>query len=376
MRSGPGLVSAVICATVACVQPAAVPLRADGAPVVKPAAAAFPPAPGSASASASPIGFAEAVPAAASAPAVPEHQRPLPDELRARFRAIAADPAPRALAGDRHWLVSDERKPWIFHPHVVDKGGALIGVGADQIWLYAGWSRPVLAICLDFDRWVVDLHDIMAMMLTRSSNAAELASWWTSARAPEVEAWIAANSETTELRSGRQRAFREAREKIRVRLRHFADAGAWAGRDTFMSDPSQFDHLASLARSGRLLSLRADMAAGSAMQSVGEFVGAAGIPVRVLYLSNVEYYVPYGAGSFRKNLLALPFDDRSVVLHTVPHHGTMAGTQYYYAIERGRSFQDWIGSGRVSSFREHFKRAVRMTDQPDAEAFQMPEGTP
>ena len=35
----------------------------------------------------------------------------------------------------------------------------------------------------------------------------------------------------------------------------------FAGRGTFMNDPAQFDHLASLARSGRLLALRADMLA-------------------------------------------------------------------------------------------------------------------
>jgi hypothetical protein len=69
-------------------------------------------------------------------------------------------------------------------------------------------------------------------------------------------------------------------------------------------------------------------------------------------------------------------DEQSIVLHTVPHHGTMAGTQYYYVVERGIPFQRWVESGKVSSFKEHFKRAVRMTGQADAEAFSMPDSLP
>jgi hypothetical protein len=368
MPTGLRCVSAVIFAIAACAAPAPRPEPASVPAATRKAAASpvLPAAPASASSSAQ----------VALPPAVPEYQRPLPDDMRARWRSIAADPAPRSLAGDRHWLVSDERKPWLFHAQVSGKGGMLLGVGADQIWLFAGWARPEIAVCLDFDRWVVDLHDIMVMMLSRSSDAAELASWWTTARAREVQDWIAQSSENAEVQSSRRHAFREAREKIRVRLRHFATSSEFAASGTFMTDPSQFEHLASLARAGRLLALRADMGAGTAMQSVGDLARIARIPVRVLYLSNVEYYVPYGAGSFRKNLLAMPFDEQSTVLHTVPHHGTMAGTQYYYVVEGGPSFRRWLESGKVASFKEHFKQAVRMSGQSSAEAFAMPDEKP
>lgn len=71
------------------------------------------------------------------------------------------------------------------------------------------------------------------------------------------------------------------------------------------------------------------------MRSVGERAARLNVPIRVVYLSNIEDYFSYTPG-FRDNLLSLPTDEKGIVLRTMQN-----GTKEEYGSPDGEKFP-WI----------------------------------
>ena len=94
----------------------------------------------------------------------------------------------------------------------------------------------------------------------------------------------------------------------------------------------------------RVFILRGDLTADATMQAIATAAKRANLPVHALYLSNAEQYFPYHDG-YRKNVLALPFDEKSLVLRTIswPQWGfAKDSNSYHYNVEGGLSFQSWL----------------------------------
>ena len=76
------------------------------------------------------------------------------------MHAVVEDPPPPELVRDTHYIVSNESRQDLFKDSIAAHGGALLGVGSDQNYLLAGWSRPELLILFDFDQVVVNVHRV------------------------------------------------------------------------------------------------------------------------------------------------------------------------------------------------------------------------
>jgi hypothetical protein len=66
---------------------------------------------------------------------------PLDPTLKAALGAVVPDPEPEALTRDTHYWICNEDALELFEPHVRGLGGALVGVGTDQNFIFAGWAR-------------------------------------------------------------------------------------------------------------------------------------------------------------------------------------------------------------------------------------------
>jgi hypothetical protein len=80
------------------------------------------------------------------------------------------------------------------------------------------------------------------------------------------------------------------------------------------------------------------------LRRVAGVLSAHALPVKVLYLSNIEQYFTYRK-PFKANMLALPFDGGSLVLRTLP--GRPAG--FHYILQRGDDFHAWMRAPKVWS---------------------------
>lgn len=287
-------------------------------------------------------------PTAPEAEPAPREPAPLSDELRTALASIRPDPPPRAITRQRHYFTSNEAHPHLYRDVVAGLGGLHVGVGAEQNYLFAGWAKSDIVVCLDFDQWIVDLHEVYGLLFDRAESAEEFVALWAYKRRKDVDGWAKARWPKHEDRWRKTRAYGAARAEVEKRLSDLQRRHRALGVASFVSDDDQFRWVKSLWRAGRVLAVRGDLTQDRAMADLSAFAKRAGVPVRSVYLSNAEDYFRFSSGKYRDNVLGLPFDEKSVVLRTKPRHGD----HYEYLHQRGLGFQAWLRAGRVDGMCE------------------------
>jgi hypothetical protein len=353
---------AVLCAP-ACTPPQApAPAGAEGARAVDPEAAApvAVPAPDGEPAPTVEEGSAagEAPEPEPEVPAGPEPHvgpdgmlRPLTEAERALLTEFAEDEEPEVLNAvmeenqGTHFLYSDELHLYNFEPRLRGLGGAYIGVGTDQAWLFAGWQRAELAFLADYDPWVVALQRAYVAFLEVSEDAATFRSWWSQGRQSEGVALL---SERWADRSDLPlilHVYRHARSRVSGRLARIPAMTRDHGTPTFLTDPDQYRWVRSLVQTGRVRPMVGNLLADRGWRNAGAAAQALGIPIRNAYLSNAEDYWGY-SDVFRDNMRALYADERSLVSRTratKPRNG-----DYRYQQQPLQNFVRWLDSGTRS----------------------------
>ncbi len=282
----------------------------------------------------------------AAAPPAADLPPPVPKRFTRGATRLTADPEPKALAADVHFPTSNEEQHHLWREAVADLGGVYVGVGTDQNYLLAGWSRPEVLVAMDFDQAVVDLHLAYFALFRVARDAKEFVGLWAWKRKKEVVAILEKDLADPAERARVVKTFLEFRPAVELRLKHVRDAYREAKIPTFLDDPAQFQYLAALVRSGQAHAVRGDLTAGAALRDIGRLAQELGRPVRVLYLSNAERYFQYTPG-FRSGVAALPFDERSVVLRTAGLGSDKSIDPYFYIVQKGPNFQEWTRDPKV-----------------------------
>lgn len=258
--------------------------------------------------------------------------------------ALTSDPAPEAITNDRHYLISNERRLDLFTPEVEGRGNVYVGVGAGQNYLLAGWARPSEMVLIDFDQDVVDLHKIYIALLCYATSPEAFESLFSAEQAPVSHAVIAIAAGQRHRATRLLALYERARPKIERHLRVMRSKLEEAGVRGYLTDIEAYDHIATLARSGRIIARRGDFTTAGVVADVGTVLREAEKSVGVLYLSNIEQYFMYRK-PFRKNMLGLPLADDSVVLRTLP--ARPAG--FEYIVQAGPNFEAWLNAKKVYS---------------------------
>lgn len=278
---------------------------------------------------------------------------PLSPEVTGAFRRIPYDPLPKQLSADAHFVVSDERAHWVFQPVVVGLGGALMGVGTDPNYLFAGWARSEILVLLDFDQMVVDVHALYREAFLHSPDISSFLSAWSASRSREMEDWVREAHPSEEDQRRILRAFRIARNLVEWRLRELRKTYRKQGVPTFLDDPDQYQHLRELFLANRVFAVRGDLTGRTAVREVARVLRDARIPLRIYYPSNAEKYFDCSP-DYRENMRSLPLDDRSVVLRTAGGWGPPENSPdgfYTYIAQRGPDFLAWMEDGIACGFK-------------------------
>ncbi len=277
------------------------------------------------------------------APAVAEAlpPGPLDPAARAALAAIPADPAPPRLIQGQHYFVSNESFPERFREAVSDTGGIFVGVGPEQSYFFAGWAKPEILVLMDFDEAIVDLHRVYrAFFLAAGDPDAFVALWGDPAAGKKaLEAAAGSAEELARL----QEAYRWARPHVQARLKQARTRFGQLNTPTFLTDAAQYQSIVELAANGRMVALRGDLTGTQAMNGVAEAARKLALPVRVVYLSNVEQYFGYGTG-LGANLEAQPIDERSMVLRTF-WRGGEGDDGYRYIEQSAGDMKAWLKAG-------------------------------
>lgn len=259
------------------------------------------------------------------------------------FAGITPDPRPTALVRDTHYIVSNEDNHFVWRSAISGRGGVYVGVGTDQNYVLAGWVRPEFLVLLDFDQVVVDLHRVYGVIFMNAPTPHDFLDMWEDRNVRRVEELIEALKVDAPTRRGMLAAYRTAHFAVPRRLRRVESAYKPLGVRWFLNDINQYRYVAELFRTGRVVTVRGDLSIGGSMNAVATAARKAGAVVRTVYLSNAERYFPYTAG-FKNSLLALPTDERSIILRT---RARMSGA-YEYIEQDAANFKRWLDWGKMS----------------------------
>ncbi|MDT8342195.1 MAG: hypothetical protein RQ751_11845 [Longimicrobiales bacterium] len=252
------------------------------------------------------------------------------------------------------------------------EGGAYIGVGPDQNFAYMAEQRPWLAFIVDLRRDNLVHHLLLKALFHQSGTRLDYLSLLFGKEPPaEPDAWHGATVAELldEVRrapggAGTTQASR-ALERVRVTVERFGLPLTAADFETlhrfhetfivegpelrftsfgrparsfyptfaelmtehdlegeqgsYLAEREDFLFLKALQEANRVVPVVGDLAGPSALRAVGREIRRRGLVVRVLYTSNVEYYL-WGSGTFPRfaaTLADLPMDGQSVLVRSV-----------------------------------------------------------
>lgn len=302
------------------------------------------------------LGLLSASPAPAAPPAVlsGEHARALDGLIADPPPAKLIDSAKSADSGlPMHFVTTNEKRLERYREVLGDRGGMHVGVGAGQNYLFIGWARSEVAVLLDFDQVIVDLHDVYRTFFLNATTADELIALWAPPRAEESRALITRFAADPARRQAALEAFELARFHVYGQLLGQQRRFRLLKVATFLTDQAQYDHIVGLWRTGRLRTVRGDLTADQAMKSVGRAARALGVPVRTVYFSNAEEYFSYDSG-IRDNMAALPGDERSLVMRTAYDPGA---NDFAYGIQTLSDFRAWLALPNIKMMHQMVRQA-------------------
>ena len=272
---------------------------------------------------------------------------PLSTEAKALLASIPDEHTPPP---ERHYFRSNEWFHDLLASSLRGRGGAYVGVGADQNYTMAALAGSELLLLIDYDPKIPWVHRIYGALVPASATPDELVAKF----APEnVDASMQLIRESLpgDPQAGdiAQHFKRLNKEWYRYVQRVRALSVSWLG------DATLYAHVRALFQQGRVVSKNGDLTATGTIRGIADVASKLHTTVRVVYFSNAEQFFPYNK-TFRESMELLPTDERSLVVRTV-HHGRLTNakaddpTEWHYMVQDFPDFKARMAAGYHHSFR-------------------------
>ncbi len=286
-------------------------------------------------------------------PARADDVKPLTAAEAQLFWGSAEDPVPvvrHAVKKEnegQHFLYCDELHLELFEPALRGLGGAYMGVGTDQAYLFIGWMRPTLAWLTDYDPLVSVMHKIYAAFFAEAATPADFLQLWRDRKAglavlnqraakdPELPAILKLYEQQEYYALRRLEYLAKPIGKLKVR--------------TFTNDPEDYAYVRALVAARRVRPMLGNLLADKGLKGAAEVARKLGVPVRGMYLSNAEQYWKYSDG-FRQNIQAQPFDAKSWIIRA--QASKPSNHDYRYYLQSAPLFATQLANPKVTSVYE------------------------
>lgn len=267
-----------------------------------------------------------------------------PAPLSAEQRRIANDVenGRHGQSDDRSYVISNEWAHRLYFPHIEGLGGAMVSVGADQGYTMAAVARSELLYPVDYDPVIAATHRLYGVLVPDAETPEALVEQFRPEAEPDVLRRI-------EEQLGAEAApvvdvYQHYRGRLQVYLRRLSRYGA--GR-TWLNDPALYAWIRALHRGGRVVPRTCDVTGPPTLGDIGDATRRLGIPVRAVYLSNLEMFVP-NRPPLVANMRALNTDERSVLLRTAysPRLRSAPRDHWHYIVEPFPDYLARLATGR------------------------------
>ncbi|MFN3202661.1 MAG: hypothetical protein ACE366_29990 [Bradymonadia bacterium] len=291
----------------------------------------------------------------ASAQASPNGHGPLDEAHKRLFWDTAEDKAPELLLASRkelqgrHYLTGDERNLHKFHDTIKGIGGAYMGVGTDQAYLFADWMKAELVWLTDYDPWVRHLHWAYVGFFKEADSREAFLGLWEKQHLKKATSLLKIIYAEHPDRDHIIRVFKIARPKVVRRFKRLKATLPKAGIPSFVTDDASYAFIRKLVMADRVRPMLCNLIGEQAMKGLGDASRALGVPIRVLYVSNAEEYWPFKK-VYRENIKALNFAEDGWLLRTVA--SMKSNGDYRYNAHLGRNFQEWLDQPWVKRVRD------------------------
>lgn len=273
------------------------------------------------------------------------------------FSTLPPDPPPTEITRGSHYWIGNEDRLDVFYETLKNRGGVHVGVGAEQNWIFIGWSKPQAAVLMDFDQAIVDLQRVYLIAFEAAVTKEDFRKLWFDKSRKGLRAGILAKypgKQNAVFRAGALHALDVARWSIERRLLKLEAFFQSKGIPWFLTDDESYAACRTIVLAGHASAVRGDLTAQNTMRAIGAAAHHAGLPVRSLYLSNAEQYFKYSK-QVRANFLSLPVDENSVVVRT---NGSKqlsflkGGGHYHYQVQSGPSFLAFLQDAGIQDVRQ------------------------
>lgn len=233
------------------------------------------------------------------------------------------------------YVTTNEPDQHLFGPYIRNVGGGYVGVGADQSFSFIAQARSEWAWLFDYDPTVVRVHWILRAVILASPTRRELVDAFDEKASKQTTAVVKKSLEDPAFPGGKPLSAVEVEATlstlytVRSQLHDAYLRGLKQGSDLhWLRSDEAYSHVRLLHRQGRIVALKGNLLTAVALPSIAAAARKLGVPVRIYYTSNADDQWPLNQ-AYRDSLLALPMDERSVMLHTTVPAG------------RGKTLHDW-----------------------------------
>ena len=264
--------------------------------------------------------------------------------------------------------VSNEDRYDLFQNYITNLKGGYFGVGSIQNFTFSAWAKSEWVWLMDFTKIVVASNKIHIAFLKKAKTPKEFRYLWS--KKGKVRAYQIIDSEFLG-RSDHQfirKTWKVAHYFLQKRFLLLDKLTQIRKYTTWLHDLSDYKHLRQLAFKKKIRALHGDLNGDTTVQYIAKAAKEMKVKIRVIYFSNAEEYLKFKSNEgylhngysaiFRKNWLAIPIDQKSVVIRTI---SVLKGVYKWpegsdYSTNRGFHYN--IMSGKI--FKEHLSHKGRV----------------
>ncbi|MBU1244435.1 hypothetical protein KKD52_06520 [Myxococcota bacterium] len=274
----------------------------------------------------------------ATAPVETDRSKPLTDKQEEILKSVTGE---KLGVTKEHYYTSNETRYDLWYPQIDNLGGAYMGVGPDQSYSLAVAANVELVILMDYDVEVLALHKMYFVLVKECET-------------PQCVIELLERKNTNAVYEKAKAMFDEPTARFikaihkgsgthilknhRARIKQGLDKGG----KFWLTDETMYKRWRTLVLAGRVRLFPGDLTKGVTMTQIAGALKQMNIPLRVLYFSNAEEFWRYPQ-AFRDAIIAMPFDDKSVVLRSITlGEEFKIGWLFHYTIQNAADFVAWM----------------------------------
>ncbi|MCA9710437.1 MAG: hypothetical protein KDK70_31645 [Myxococcales bacterium] len=275
----------------------------------------------------------------------PHGLRPLTEAQLTVLHGSAEDEVPEHRGGvapsmeNKHYLSGNEKALNAFFGDLDGVGGAYVGVGTDQGYLFTSWARFEVAWFIDYDPVIQEIHELYRLLFAHADTPEAFLALWDEPAREEVFALIDAEHAGPRAKQLRY-WYRNSRARIHGHLSRTRRRMIAREVPSYLDDQARYDYVRRMLELRRIRPLLVDLLADRGLAEIGRASEALGVPIRVIYLSNAEQYWKRYSPQYKANIEGLPVADDAIVLRTITAWD--ANDDYRYNMQTVASYREWI----------------------------------